>query len=394
MFRRSRFPAFAVLATCALAVSACAPGSNTSGPRKPVANSAPSGTFDPTQPVTLALLAPSTSDNAGAAQLGQALGNAARMSAVALNDPLVNLRIYDTGGRPETARAAVTQALADGAKLIMGPLFSTSTKAVAAPATKQGVKVVSFSTDSNIAGGPVYLSGFLPEMEARRITSFARSQGYNQIGIFYPTNPAGELALRGARSGAGQALTVQTGFERTESGIVGGAADFAKRVKASGVRAIFVPESGQALAFILSQLRSNGLGDGYKFLGHGQWNTRATLNAKGAAGGWFPAPDPAAMKSFVSRYRASYGSVPPPLAVLGYDAVQIAGQMLAEARLTGSRDAFGAASITRPQGYSGAVGPIRFGPDGLGERGLSVLQVGTSVFETIDAAPVAFGLGS
>ena len=393
MFRRSRFPAFAALTACALTLAACA-NPNTSGPRKPVSNTAQSGSFDPSQPVTLALLVPSTASNAGAAKLGTSLGNAARMSAVALNDPLINLRIYDTAGRPETARAAVTQALADGAKLIMGPLFSTSTKAVAAPATEKGVKVVSFSTDSNIAGGPIYLSGFLPEMEARRITSYARSQGYNQIGIFYPTSPAGELALKGARSGAGQALSVQTGFERTEAGIVGGAKEFAGRVKASGVRAIFVPESGQALSFILSQLRAQGIDSGYKMLGHGQWNTRSTLKAAGAADGWFPAPDPAAMKSFVSRYRNTYGSVPPPLAVLGYDAVQIAGQMLAEARLTGSRDAFGTAALTRPQGYSGAVGPIRFGPDGLGERGLSVLKVGTGVFETINPAPIAFGLGS
>ena len=394
MFRRSRLPAFAAIAACALAVSACAPGSTTTGTRTPVTNTNQAGTFDPTQPVTLALLAPSTASNAGAAQLGTALGNAARMSAVALNDPLINVRIYDTGGKPETARAAATQALKDGAKLIMGPLFSTSTKAIAAPATKAGVKVISFSTDSNIASGPIYLSGFLPEMEARRITSYARSQGFNQIGIFYPKIPAGDLALRGARSGGGQALSVQVGFERTEQGIVSGAAEFAARVKQSGVRAIFVPESGQALAFILAKLREQGLGNGYQYLGHGQWNTRSTLNTNGAANGWFPAPDPAAMKSFVSRYRNAYGAVPPPLAVLGYDAVQLAGQMLAEARLTGSRDAFGAAAVTRPQGYVGAVGPIRFGPDGLGERGLSVLKVGENVFETIDAAPVAFGLGS
>lgn len=393
MFRRSRFPAFTALAVCVLALAACN-NPTTSGPRTPAANTANTGAFDPTRPVTIALLAPSTAENAGAAQLGQALGNAARMSAVALNDPLINLRIYDTGGKPESARAAVTQALADGAKLIMGPLFSTSTKAVAAPASEKGAKVISFSTDSAIAGGSIYLSGFLPEMEARRITSFARAKGYNSVGIFYPETPAGQLALKGARNGAGAALTVQTGFARTEAGIVSGAKDFAARVKATGTRALFVPESGQALAFILSQLRAQGLTSGYKYLGHGQWNTRSTLKAAGARSGWFPAPSPAAMKSFVSSYRSTYGSVPPPLAVLGYDAVQLAGQMLAEARLTGSRDPFSKAAVTRPQGYSGAVGPIRFGPDGLGERGLSILSVGEAVFETVDPAPIAFGLGS
>ncbi|MEM7211058.1 MAG: penicillin-binding protein activator [Pseudomonadota bacterium] len=393
MFRRSRIPAFAILAACVLAVSACA-NTSTSKRSTPATKAAPTGSFDPTRPVTLALLAPLSAENPGAAQLGQALGNAARMAVVDLNDQLVSLRVYDTGGRPETARAAGAQALNDGARIILGPLFANNTKAIAAPAAEKGVKVVSFSTDSSIAGGSVYLSGFLPEMEARRITSFARAKGYENVGIFYPRVPAGQLALKGARVGAGPGLSVQTGFERTEAGIVSGALEFANTVRARGTRALLIPESGQALAFIMAKLGEQGLGSDYKFLGLGQWNTRATLKAPGARAGWFPAPDPAAMKAFVSKYRRAYGSVPPSLAVLGYDAVQLAGQMLTEARATGSRDPFGTSAITRPQGYSGAVGPIRFGPDGLGERGLTILQVGEAVFETVDPAPIAFGLGS
>lgn len=393
MFRRSRIPAFAILAACVLAVSACA-NTSTSKRSTPAPKAAPTGAFDPTRPVTLALLAPSSAENAGAAQLGQAIANAGRMAMVDLNDQLVSLRVYDTAGRPETARAAMNQALKDGAKIILGPLLANNTKAIAAPAAEKGVKIISFSTDSSIAGGPIYLSGFLPEMESRRITSFARAKGFGNIGVFYPRIPAGQLALKGAKVGAGPSLTVQTGFERTEAGIVSGAQEFAQSVRANGARALFVPESGQALAFIMAKLGEQGLNSGFQYLGHGQWNTRSTLKARGARSGWFPAPDPAAMEAFVSKYRRAYGSVPPPLAVLGYDAVQIAGQMLAEARSTGSRDPFGAAALTRPQGFSGAVGPIRFGPDGLGERGLSILQVGQAVFDTIDPAPIAFGLGS
>ncbi|MEM9063390.1 MAG: penicillin-binding protein activator [Pseudomonadota bacterium] len=394
MLRRSRFPALAALVACMFAVAACGGKTSSTGPKASTANTAPTGEFDPTRPTTLAFLAPLTAENTGAAQLGQALANSARLATGELADPLIDLRVYDTGGRPELARAAVTRAIGEGARLIMGPLFSTSTRAVAAPAAEKGLKVISFSTDSSIAGGPVYLSGFLPDMETRRITSFARAQGYDAIGIFYPKNAAGELALSGARAGAGQGLAVRTPFERSEQGIGAGASEFAARARGSGVRAVLIPESGQALSFISAQLDQAGVGEGYKFLGNGQWNSRATLGATGVRGGWFPAPDPAAMKAFVSRYRATYGSVPPPLAVLGYDAVQVASQMLIEARATGSRNPFGQAALTRPQGYSAATGPIRFGPDGRSERGLSILEVGEAVFNVIDPAPIAFGVGS
>ena len=391
MFRLPRMPAVAAIAVSLLTLSACTNTSMTA-PQTPDARD--SARVEPSKPVIIALLAPTTAENAGAARLGLALGNAARMSARDLNDPLFQLRVYDTGGNAAKARAAADQAISEGAKMILGPLFSNNTKAVAAPAAAQGIKVISFSTDSSIAGGPVFLSGFLPEMEARRITSFARAKGYNSMGIFYPENPAGQLALKGARKGAGTALTVQSGFERSEPGINQGTADFAGRIRASGPQAVFIPESGQALGLIMANLEAQELNEGIQFLGHGQWNTRSTLEIAGARGGWFPAPDPAAMKSFVSRYQGVYGAVPPPLAVLGYDSVQIAGQMLAEARRSRSESPFSTAALTRPQGYRGAVGPIRFGQDGLGERGLAILQVGQAVFTTLDPAPVAFGVGS
>ena len=393
MFRLSRMPTAVAITFCLLTASACTNTAMTP-PQKPATRDAAANQTEPKKPVIVALLAPATAENAGAAQLGVALGNAARMSAGDLNDPLFQLRVYDTGGRANKARAAADQAISSGAKLILGPLFSNNTKAVAGPAAAAGIKVISFSTDSGIAGGPVYLSGFLPEMEARRITSFARSQGLNGMGIFYPENAAGRLALKGAQSGAGSALTVQTGFERTQQGISQGTTDFANKVRTTGTRALFIPESGQALGLIMANLGAQEMKEGYQYLGHGQWNTRSTLDIEGTRGGWFPAPDPAALKNFVTRYQNTYGSVPPSLAVLGYDSVQIAGQMLAEARATRSSDPFSTSALTRPQGFRGAVGPIRFGPDGLGERGLAILQVGLGVFGTLDPAPVAFGAGS
>jgi ABC-type branched-subunit amino acid transport system substrate-binding protein len=232
-------------------------------------------------------------------------------------------------------------------------------------------------------------------MAARRIAGFARSQGLDAIGVLYPETDYGRLALRGAESAAGAAVVVRTSYPRTNEGIPPAAGEFVDRVRQTGARGLLLADSGQALQYLAALLASEGLGrSGERFLGLGEWDTRSTLETPELAGGWFASFDPQALRAFVERYRGRYGTVPPPLAVLGYDAVQIAGELLAEARRTGDADPFTREAITRPQGFRGAVGPIRFFPDGLGERGLAILEVGQGVFQVIDPAPVAFGAGA
>lgn len=392
MPRLSRVTALIAL-VFGVAVSACAPVNTAREARMP--DALRGAAVDLTQPVTVALLAPSTAANSGAAQLGQAIVNAARMAQSELNDPLLNLRVYDTGGDPARAAAAARQATAEGAKLILGPLFSDSTGAIAGTAQGANINVVSFSTDSAVAGGPVFLSGFLPEMAARRITSFARSRGYETLGILYPETDYGRVALAGAEAVAGNNLVVRTPYPRTSEGIPPATSLFASQVRQTGARALLLPESGEGLQFVASLLSEQGTGSPeYKFLGLGEWDSRQTLEAPALVGGWFPSSDPGALRAFVDRYRGRYGSVPPQLAFLGYDAVQIAGQLLAEARRSGSGDPFGREAITRPQGFRGAVGPIRFLPDGRGERGMAILEVGPNSFQEIDPAPTAFGAGT
>ena len=255
--------------------------------------------------------------------------------------------------------------------------------------------MLSFSTDTSVAGGPIYLTGFLPEAAARRVTSFARSRGYGALGVFYPQTAYGEAAYRGVSEGARGSLVSTASYPRTSEGIPPAAKQFASNARAAGVNAVVLAESGQALKYVGAVLRSHGLGgSGAKFLGLGEWNSRATLGESSLRGGWFAAPDPSAMKAFVTKYQRAHGSVPPPLAVLGYDAVKIAARMLADARASRSNDPFSVQSLTRAQGFQGAVGPIRLSPNGLGERSMAILEVGQGVFTTVDPAPRALGLGS
>jgi ABC-type branched-subunit amino acid transport system substrate-binding protein len=397
MIRMSRRSILAVVLVSAVSLAACAPRvSAPSNPANPQGGGGggSSAQVDPTQPVTVAVLTPQTASNAGAARLGKALANAARMAAADAGQPNLKLKIYDTRGEAGTARASAERAIAAGAKLIIGPLFGANTRAIASLAAARGVKVISFSTDSSIAGDPVYLSGFLPEVAAQRISQFARSRGYSTLGVLYPQTAYGQTALSGAQS-SGVPIVTSIGYPRTNDGIPPATSQFSQEVRQNGAQAVLLAESGQALQYVGALINSNGVSRrSYKYLGLGEWDSKLTLQEGSLLGGWFPAPDPTQMRNFVEKYQRAYQSVPPSLAVLGYDAVQMAAQMLATARRDGSTDVFGAQAITRPEGFRGAVGPIRFRPDGVGVRGMAVLEVGQGTFTLVDPAPPSVGLGS
>ncbi|MEM7746341.1 MAG: penicillin-binding protein activator [Pseudomonadota bacterium] len=340
----------------------------------------------------IALLAPSTAPNA--ASVGAALVNAARMAAVDQGDPLLQLRVYDTAGNAAQARLAAEQAINDDAQIILGPLFGANTKAVKSVASAAGIKVLSFSTDSSVAGDPVYLTGFLPEIAAARITQFARARGLGAIGVFYPNNAYGSAASRGAAAAVGPNIVASAQYERTQEGIPTATQDFAGQAQSAGVQALLIAESGQALRYVGTLLQTYGVPpEQVKYLGLGEWNSRSTLQEGALKGGWFAAPDPAAVKAFVEKYQAQYGSVPPIQAVLAYDAVRMAGTLLAEGRAQNTAP-FTTESLTRGRGFQGVVGPIALGRDGLGRRGMAVLEVGEGVFQTIDPVPVSVTAGS
>ncbi len=397
-------PSLVLAAGLAFLVASCGPTTTSQGrpsTAPPTTQTTPTlreGSVDPNRPVIVALLAPLTATAEGAADVGNALANAARMAAVDLADPTMELRIYDTAGNPATARAMALKAAGEGAALILGPLFSANTRGVGDVAGSAGINVISFSTDSTAAGGPVFLSGFLPEAEAARIVGFAASRGMNRIAVFYPQTDYGNAALRGADGAvmsSGAQVVTASSYPRTFQGIQDNSAPFASAALAVGATAVLLPDSGQGLRSAGAFMDYNGLDPAnVKYLGLGQWNSSVTLQEPALQGGWFPAPDPDKLDVFSRLYSARYGAQPPFIAVLGYDAVQVAGQLLADARRDGSQTPFGRNELTRIEGVQGALGPLRFQPDGLNQRAMAILEVGVRGFEVLDPAPARLGLGS
>ena len=83
----------------------------------------------------------------------------------------------DTGGTPEGAAAAAQAALAEGASLILGPLTSGETAAVAPIAPQADVAVLAFTNDPAQAQPGVWTLGITPAQQVRRLVAAATAQG-------------------------------------------------------------------------------------------------------------------------------------------------------------------------------------------------------------------------
>ena len=83
---------------------------------------------------------------------------------------------------------------------------------------------------------------------------------------------------------------------------------------------------------------------------------------------------------------AKFGSEPPRIATLCYDAVSL---VAALARTQGGQR-FTDATLTNSSGFNGADGVFRFKPDGTNDRGLSVLQIGNGTTTVLSPAPRSF----
>ena len=76
------------------------------------------------EPVQVALLVPGGSGQATDAAMAAQLEKAARLAMADLSGVAIDLRVYQTGGSPENARAMAVRAMDEGAKIILGPVFA------------------------------------------------------------------------------------------------------------------------------------------------------------------------------------------------------------------------------------------------------------------------------
>lgn len=363
------------------ALAACTPGTPV-GPR-----------IDTSQPVPVALLVPSGSGQAGDEVLARSLQNAARLAIADLGDVKIDLRVYPTAGLPEQAQAMAQKAVDEGAKIILGPVFAQEANAAGLAVAGRGINVLSFSNNTDIAGGNVFVLGPTFQNTANRLASYAVRNGSSKIMVAYDQNPAGEAgraAIQAAVARAGGTLVGDAGYEFSQNGIVNAVPSLSGTARDSGAQAMFfTADTAGALPLLTQLLRDNGLDPATtRFIGLTRWDIPpGTLALPGVQGGWFALPDPGLYAQYQARYQAAYGEPPHPISGLAYDGIAAIGALIKR----GNAGALTTAGLTQGSGFVGVNGIFRLLPDGTNERGLAVAQISDNQLAVIDPAPRAFG---
>ncbi len=378
--------------TC-LFVSACATmstfqGSNTGANPSflPVAQSAALGNGN----YKVALLLPSTAPGQGAI-IAQSLRNAVEMALVDIRQHNLEVIPYDTKGTADGAALASREAIAQGAKLIIGPVFSPSVKAVRQVVATTNTPAIAFSTDRTAAGGNVFLLSFLPKQSISRIIAYAAEQENKSIAALIPQNSFGSLAEAALQETVPQVnarVTSIASYQGTSSEIRGAFGEIGASVTgaAPSANALLLPDNAQAAAIIASQFKDFDIHtDKVKVLGSGQWYDPAIWSIPALNGAWFAAPDPNAWSKFRAEYKTRYGTDPSRVATLSYDATSLVAalEQVTNGNIT-------ATQLTSSTGFNGVDGLFRFLPNGENQRGLAVLEITNGSATVIDNAPSSF----
>ena len=375
-----------ILPFVAFALAACEPGlmTNTASNKGPK--------VDTSKPIPVALLVPrggSASDDL----LAQELENAARLAIRDLAGVQIDLRVYGTGGSAALAATAASQAVNEGAQIIVGPLYGEAANAAGNAVAAQGVNVLSFSNNASIAGGNVFVMGQGFDDTSSRLVRYAKATGKDKILVLHSNDVAGQLGRNAimnaiAQNGATSAGAVD--YSLSQESVIAAVPRVKAAVEANGANAIFLTTSSASALPLFAQLlpEAGVLTTSTQYIGLTRWDIPAqTLALPGVQGGWFAMPDPSATAAFSQRYSAAYGKTHGPIAGLAFDGIAAVGAL---AR-SGKSNALSTANLTQGAGFRGANGVFRLKTDGTTEHGLAIATVRNNSVVIIDPAPQGFG---
>ncbi|MEX1035859.1 MAG: penicillin-binding protein activator [Sneathiella sp.] len=376
-------------------------------------------------PVKIAILLPLSGSTAA---VGNDLLRAANIALFDLANDKLQLLPFDTRGTSRGAESAAAEALVAGAQLILGPLFSSSVGPVRDLAQGRGVNVITFSTDTTVAGDGVYVMGLTVGQQIKRAMEFAYRQGLFNFAVLAPDSPYGDAVVRNVDE---TTTALGLSLDRTVRYPVNVAAgsqelheiakilgdyelrqrELAKEIALHENReddeskalvkrlekldtfgevsfdALIIPEGGARLKELASLLSYYDIDpEVVQFIGTGLWEDPSLSAEPALVGGWFSAPSPDKAAAFRKRFDSLYGYQPSRIASLAYDAMALAGIMATDPEdIRFKREA-----IENPSGYTGYDGIFRFPENGVAERGLAVLEVGPKDQRVLEPAPTSF----
>ena len=300
------------------------------------------------------------------ADVGRPMLRAAQLSLSGAGSPA--LIVKDTRGNPEGAVVAAREAIAGGARMLLGPLTSAETAQVGPVARGAGVPVLAFTNDQGQSQPGVWTLGITPGQQVRRLITAVRAGGREPMAALLPNNDFGK-AMAAELTRIAETERSSPPFVRMHGpGATAINAVVSELVAAGPVGSILLGTTGNDLksfaqAFSAAKIDRSKV----QVLGPALWVDPASGSAM-MVGAWFAGTDPDARHDLMRSYMAKYKESPPPSADLAHDAASVA-------RVLNERGQMNESGLTQPVGFTGVDGIFTLSPDGQVRRGLALFRV-------------------
>lgn len=336
-------------------------------------------------PVRVALLLPLSGS---LANVGQSMlaGAELAMDYIASQDSIadnITLVVKDTGASAQGAASAASQAVSEGASLILGPLTAEQVNAAGGVARSAGIPLIGFSNNSGAAQPGVFLLNVLPETEVRRSLRYAQSLGKRAFAGIFPSTDYGRIqqsAFQQAASDLGLRIVgIYTFSSEAQARDV--VAQITPTLLSGQIDTLFLPDRSTAPSFAVLLEEAKVAGGAIQIVGSADWNTdQAILSTPYLSGALYPAIDDSGYQALLPLYQQKFGGTPHQFITLAYTAVILANV----SALSMGTPKYDRALLTSAGGFRGRDGVFRFLADGRSEYALVIKKVASGGAQLVD----------
>ena len=337
--------------------------------------------------------------------VGTELRKAVDMAVISLAPPQFEVIYIDTAKAPAEAAYA---AIAADADVIIGPVFSSHTAAIAPIAIENRIPVLSFSNNSTITNPGVWIMGQQPEHEMEAVLNYAMASlaaieniPPEQARIAIVTNDTAygrtlrdystrHMTTAGAAPPA-QLLLDQTVLEN-ENRLQQSIRQFARWTKENPspeFDMVIICGDADFTLTVAPVLVWHDLDPAkVRFVGSSQWNRADMITEPSLQGGLYATLPTDRRQRFEKVWNTYFTEPPGDLAPLGFDAVAVASLMTGDA--TTDNEDMANNVLLWETGFAGFSGVFRFYPDGSHRRHLEVRQINRFRSATVRPADTTF----
>jgi branched-chain amino acid transport system substrate-binding protein len=246
----------------------------------------------------------------------------------------LEVRVYDSQGKPEEAAQAATRLITqDKVVVILGEAASSNSLAMAEKAQAAGVPMITPSSTNPAVtrkGDYIFRVCFIDPFQGYVMAKFARDHlKLNRVAVLQDNKSAYSVGLTDVFnrkfSEMGGAIVANESYSKGDT-------DFRAQltaIKQTKPEALFVPGYYTDVGIIARQARELGLM--VPLLGGDGWESNKIFELGGAAieGSYYSNhysvdnPDPK-VQGFIAKYKAAHGILPDSVAALAYDAAWLA----------------------------------------------------------------------